>query len=250
VLGLLDVSFARGGLVSTDKIYERFRNPRTDIPIEQLPRTFAAVATDLATGHEVWLRQGPLLDALRAAAAMPGLFPAVRHEDCWLVDGGLVNPVPVSLCRALGATVVIAVNLNGALETLPRLTRTAMGRTPPSDDAPAEEAAAGPVPMMALLSQRLGALMGERSRRFAGPFLAPKPAVPNMLEILVGSIDIMQDRITRSRLAGDPPDVIVAPRLGHIGILDFDRSDEMIQLGRFATEAMLPAIRFALRRGG
>jgi NTE family protein len=95
VLSLLDVTFSRGGLVTIEKAFERFRNEQTDILVQNLPKIFATVATDLTTGREVWLREGHLLDVVRASAAMPGLFPAVRHDGQWLVDGGLVNPVPV-----------------------------------------------------------------------------------------------------------------------------------------------------------
>ena len=81
--------------------------------IESLDRRFGAVATDLDSGREVWFRDGPLLDGVRASIGLPGLFTPARLKGRWLVDGDLTNPVPVSLCRAMGAEVVIAVNLNG-----------------------------------------------------------------------------------------------------------------------------------------
>ncbi|WP_247880972.1 patatin-like phospholipase RssA [Skermanella sp. TT6] len=241
VLKLLDVTFSRGGLVSITKAFEQFRNDRTDVLIEHLPTVFATVATDLATGREVWLREGHLLDVVRASAAMPGLFPAVPHDGQWLVDGALVNPVPVSLCRALGADVVIAVNLNGDLATLPRL---AKGSGSPEGKPPAEK----PPVLAALLNTRIGSHLSDKTRFLASQLTTAREPVPNVLEILAGSIDIMQDRITRSRLAGEPPDVLIAPRLGHIGILDFDRSEELIELGRTSTDAMGPAITLAVRR--
>jgi NTE family protein len=254
-LGLLDISFARGGLVNAGKIFGRLRSEITDVAIEDLPRTFAAVATDLSNGHEVWLRTGSMLEGVWASAAVPGLSPAVARDGRWLVDGALVNPVPVSLCRALGATVVIAVNLNGALSILPRLSRhpdRPETDAIPNEAAPPNEAARpnqdGLVAVvMAQLAQKFATSRRGDRPWFAGGLLTPKPPVPNMLEILAGSIDIMQDRITRSRLAGDPPDVIITPRLGQIGIFDFDRADDLIALGRAATEAMLPAIEGVIR---
>lgn len=257
VLKLIDITFKRGGLVTVERAYEMFRNAATDVPVEGLSKPFGTIATDLATGREVWLREGPLLDVVRASAAMPGLFPAVRHKDMWLVDGALVNPVPVSLCRAMGADVVIAVNLNGDLSQLPRFSKAALGPVTVSLADKGEEAPATPdspphhnvLPAARPLAQfisRLGATVGERTKFLAAQLLAPKEPTPNVIEVMAGSIDIMQDRITRSRLAGEPPDVLLTPRIGHIGILDFDRAEELIELGRTATLAMRPAIELAV----
>jgi NTE family protein len=267
VFKLLDITLSRGGLVSVEKAYEAFRNASTDIPIEQLPIPFAAVATDLATGKEVWLREGHLLDVVRASAAIPGLFPAVPFQGMWLADGALVNPVPVSLTRALGAEIVIAVNLNGDLSQLPRLSKAQLGPVnvslpdhllesseaggevpPPAPRGSAGAAAVGGSPKpLAQLAAKLNA-MGERTRTLAAQFMAPKQPTPNVLEVMASSIDIMQDRITRSRLAGEPPDVLLTPRIGHIGILEFEKADELIELGYTATMAMRPAIELALER--
>jgi len=243
LLKMVDITFSRGGLVAVEKAFERFRNKQTDLCIESLPTPFATVATDLATGREVWLREGHLLDVVRASAAMPGLFPAVHHNNQWLVDGALVNPVPVSLCRALGADVVIAVNLNADLSSLPRLTALPQVGTAAEMEAPTAEAVPTENPLSQLIA-RLGTAMAERR---SGIKPARQPA-PSVLEVMAGSIDIMQDRITRSRLAGEPPDVLIQPRLGHIGILDFDRGEELIELGDTATVAARPAIELAVMR--
>jgi NTE family protein len=257
LLKMVDITFSRGGLVAVEKAFEMFRNSSTDVLIEHLPVTFATVATDLATGREIWLRRGPLLDMVRASAAMPGLFPAVRLNDAWLVDGALVNPVPVSVCRALGADVVIAVNLNGDISILPRLSQRHREMVPvaptaesiPPDAGPplafAEGKADGP---FAQMLAKLGAGVGSRARQLMAQPREEKVPVPSVMEIMAGSIDIMQDRITRSRLAGEPPDVLIQPRLGQIGILDFEKSEELIALGLAAGRAMRPAIELALDR--
>lgn len=260
-LKLLDLTFSRGGLVSVEKAFETFRNERTDIPIEELPIPFAAVATDLATGKEVWLRDGNLLDVIRSSAAIPGLFPSVPFQGMWLSDGALVNPVPVSLARALGAEIVIAVNLNGDLSQLPRLSKAQLGPVNVSlpdhrmdteggavvETPPPRGTGVGPVTPFGQLAAKLNAV-GERTRALAAQLRQPKQPTPNMLEVMASSIDIMQDRITRSRLAGEPPDVLLTPRIGHIGILDFERAEELIELGYTATIAMRPAIELALQR--
>ncbi|MCW2248841.1 NTE family protein [Azospirillum fermentarium] len=249
MLGVIDVTFRKGGLVAAERIFDRFRNPATDVRIEDLDKPFATVATDLTTGREIWLREGPLLDAVAASAAMPGVFPAVLNERRWLVDGALVNPVPVSLCRALGADVVIAVNLNSDMTTLPR---PVPHLEPPPEDQEPEPARPG-TPLAALTGQ-VGAWLGRRPgrrTRFMARQIAettpPHPS-PNVMEIVTGSIDIMQDRITRSRLAGEPPDALISPKLGHIGIMDFDRAAEAVDIGHRTTLAMRPAIDMALRR--
>lgn len=233
VLGLIDLTFRRGGLVVPAKVFERF-DFAAEIQIESLPKPFAAVACDLGTGREVWLRSGPLLDAARASAALPGLFPPVRHKDRWLTDGGLVNPVPVSVCRAMGAEVVIAVDLN-AEPAAPKPRRAAVET----------DAAAG-------LVRRVGALFGwkpdPRTRLLAGQFAERTRDAPGVLEVIAGSIDIMQDRITRSRLAGEPPDALIQPRLGGVGILDFDRAEEAIAIGLEAVRIATPGIELAIRR--
>lgn len=253
-LKLLDLTFSRGGLVSVEKAYERFRNEYTDIPIESLPIPFAAVATDLSTGKEVWLREGHLLDVVRASAAIPGMFPAVPHQNMWLADGALVNPVPVSLCRALGAEVVIAINLNGDLSQMPRLSKAQLGPVNVSlPEHPVELVTEGNPPRqlakpLAKLAAKLNAV-GETARHhFQTHFQKPRSPGPGILEVMASSIDIMQDRITRSRLAGEPPDVLITPRIGHIGILEFERAEELIQLGYTAAIAMRPAVDLAMAR--
>ena len=286
MLGIIDLTFRRGGLVAAERAFDRFRNHRTDVAIDQLDRPFAAVATDLSTGREIWLREGPLLSAVQASAAMPGLFPAVRRDERWLVDGALVNPVPVSLCRALGADVVIAVNLNSELSPL---ARPALRGTP----SRARATAAAPVPVtvpesgvpgvgvpgvgipgagvpgagvagtgapagdatspaFSSFTSQIASWLGRRPAartRFLANQLDHTPApIPTAMDVMAGSIDIMQDRITRSRLAGEPPDVLIAPRLAHIGILEFDRAEEVVEIGYAAASILRPALELALRR--
>ena len=264
MLGIIDLTFRRGGLVAAERAFDRFRNHRTEVGIDQLDRPFAAVATDLSTGREIWLRDGPLLSAVQASAAMPGLFPAVRRDDRWLVDGALVNPVPVSLCRALGADVVIAVNLNSELSPLARpalrgapaaaRARAAAAPAPASVVVPEAAVPAGDAtsPAFTSFTSQVASWLGRRPvprTRFLAKQLDRSAApVPTAMDVMAGSIDIMQDRITRSRLAGEPPDVLIAPRLAHIGILEFDRAEEVVEIGYAAASILRPALELALRR--
>lgn len=180
--------------------------------IEEFPKRYAAVATNLKNGREVWLNKGPVHKAIWASAALPGLFPAVNHDGHWLVDGGLVNPVPVSVCRALGADVVIAVNLNGDL----------VGRH-------FEKAQPAPKPPKTKDNSFTGFIREYTEALFSSDDDADQP--PNIFDAIAGSINIVQDRITRSRLAGDPPDVLLSPKLAHIGLLEFHRAGEAILEG-------------------
>lgn len=295
MLGIIDITLRRGGLVASEKAFGRFRTDKSNILIENMRKPFAAVATDLGSGREVWLREGPMLPAIQASSAIPGLFPAVLRDDRWLVDGALVNPVPVSLCRALGADVVIGVNLNSEFSPFSRKTgRNGQGRkrTPHGKADIAQQATdtagvarysaaadmmvglepgltPGSVSISNLMSEadELNSLRTGKAPRRVRPFSAwlgrkpgvsgsepaskpepGRPPAPNLLEVVAGSIDIMQDRITRARLAGEPPDVLIAPRLGHVGILDFDRAEEVITLGQEATEALRPVLELATRR--
>ena len=115
ILRLTDVRLSGGGLINGRQVVSYLQQIGIDQPIESYARKYAAVATDLATGREIWLQSGPIHEAVRASIALPGILSPARIDGRWLVDGGLSNPIPVSVCRALGADVIIAVNLNGDL---------------------------------------------------------------------------------------------------------------------------------------
>ncbi len=240
VVRLLDIRLTGGGLIQGEYLMRFFRGRSYDSPIEDLPKAFSAVATDLATGREVWLGRGPLLDAVRASFALPGLFAPVRRDGRWLVDGGLVNPVPISVCRALGAEVVIAVNLNGDL--IGRRARRAndTGKPRVSRDPGIDAIEEG---LLAQLAAQFTGTLRAGTAALIGPSDAPGTSTPGLFDVLSGSLNIMQDRITRSRMAGDPPDLVISPRLGHLGLMEFDRADEAIAAGTQAVEQSMPAIR-------
>lgn len=216
VVGFMDVSLS-SGLFRGDWLMGFLRRNWADRPIEGLSMPFAAVATSLHNGAEIWLRQGSTLDAVRASIAVPGVFAPVLSEGMVLVDGGLVNPVPVSLARAMGADVVIAVDLGSDI----------VGRHLRADP-PSEGLAGVAGDLIRKLQDNLGVSVPARPPN--------EPTMPSIFEVLTSSIDIMQVRIARSRMAGDPPDVIVAPRLAHLRLLDFHRAREGIEEGHRAVE--------------
>jgi NTE family protein len=231
VLRYLDVSFSGSGLISGKALAESLVASLGDQRIENLPIPFAAIATEFDTGHEIWLTHGRLADALRASYSLPGIFPPVRLGGRWLVDGALVNPVPVSAARALGARVVIAVHLNSDLSG--RGTVIANHGSDENDEAPA--AAVDP----ARRSSFTGMLTGGHTLLRAVFGSRERPGIPT---VMIEAFNVMQDRITRARMAGDPPDVLIAPKVGAVGWFDFHRAAEAIELGIQATEKVLPEI--------
>ncbi|MBK8119346.1 MAG: patatin-like phospholipase RssA [Sulfuritalea sp.] len=228
VLSLLDVSFS-GGLIKGEKLFGFFQRHFVDHDFASLAMPFACVATDLASGREIWLREGSVASAVRASIAVPGLFTPVVRDDRLLVDGGLVNPVPVSLCRAMGADIVIAVDLGSD-----RMGGSLHKKLDPA--AAAERVADDREPGWA----------ARLRKSFSRPRQNNGALLPSMAAVLSTSIHIMQMHIARSRLAGEPADVLLAPRLGHLALMDYHRGIEAIEEGRAAVVRMLPVIEHAL----
>ncbi|MEW5757583.1 MAG: patatin-like phospholipase family protein [Pseudomonadota bacterium] len=229
-----------GGLIEGKRLIEFFNTQFGDANIEDLPRPYTAVAADLASGAEVLLQQGSLLEAVRASIALPGLFTPVRRGVQWLVDGGLVYPVPVLHARNLGAGIVIAVNLNSDIAGR-HFKRYATPPAPVEHPKPSTEQR---------LLDKLAHEMKTRTNAMLAPMLEQYLGTPGMLEVIAGSLNIMQDQITRQRLGEDRPEILLEPRLGHIGLLEFDRAAEAIDIGRECVRQHLSAIRAALENDG
>ena len=229
----LDVSFSGSGLISGRVLAEPLTAALGEERIEKLPIKFAAIATEFDTGHEIWLTHGRLSDALQASYALPGIFPPVRLGGRWLVDGALVNPVPVSAARALGARVVIAVHLNSDLSG--RGTVISNHGSNEADETPLVPAGQPSVRRSGLTDL----LSGGHSLLRAVFGSSDRPGIPT---IMVEAFNVMQDRITRARMAGDPPDVLVAPKVGPIGWFDFHRAADAIEFGVQATEKSMDEI--------
>ena len=225
VLGYLDIRLNGSGLIGGDKLAAQLEAAMGQTLIEDLPLKFASVATEVRTGHEIWLTHGRMVDALRASYALPGIFAPVLAGDRWLVDGALVNPVPVSAARALGAEIVIAANLSSDIFT--------HSTTIHSHGA---SAAAEPAPAKRGFGKFFSAERAVKREFFGG---AGRPGISS---IMVDAFNIMQDRITRARLAGDPPDLLISPRVGQIGWFDFHRADDLIAHGARAAERAIVSI--------
>jgi len=234
VVSMMDVSFSGVGILGGGRLRHRLDQAIAGRRIEELDKGFASVATEVGTGHEIWLTRGDASEAIRASYALPGIFEPVRINGRWLYDGALVNPVPVTVCRALGAEIVIAVNLIGdnafrgtviddRLSIEPALERISSG------------AAGG----ARTFTSRLFGGMGGNLRLLFG---RREDGAPGIATAMMDAFNTAQGRISRSRLAGDPPDVMINARLSKIGLFDFHRADELIDLGRDATRRAMPEI--------
>jgi NTE family protein len=226
---LFDFQLSASGVIAGRRIAQILPPELHARAIEDLGRPFVAVATDLSTGQEVWLRQGNLVEAIRASYAIPGLFPPVRLDGRWLIDGALVNPVPVSVCRALGADVTIAVSLS-----MGRLSES------PLEDDEALEVVQGEAPV--------NSGQGRLGMRSVRRFLGRRRSDPSLFTVVARALSIVQDRIARSRLAGDPPEILISPKVGDVGLFEFYRAAECIAAGEAAAKGLLPDIRAAIQR--
>jgi NTE family protein len=229
ILGFLDFNFSGSGLIHGQRLREVLEARLRDMTIETLSKRFVAVATEIGSGHETWLSRGRLADAMRASYAMPGIFKPVSIDGRWLFDGALVNPIPVSVCRALGARYVIAVNVNteaGYGTVVTDLNALPVAALPPPEDK-------------GLLARNGRAVKKLLQRQLFGEM----DNGPGISTVMVQAFNIVQDRIARSRLAGDPPDIMIAPPLPSVGLFDFHRAEEMIAFGIEAAERAIEHIK-------
>jgi NTE family protein len=230
MFGFMDWRIGGNGLISGGRLASLLELNFGETLIEDLPIKYAAIATELSSGHEIWLTRGNLIQSMRASYALPGIFTPIKIGGRWLADGALVNPIPVSAARALGARVVIAVNLHSDV----------FGKgTVIQDSGPGVEPEEPPLPAPATKPRHLfGNIFGLPRRRVQTPADGPR----GISAVMMDAFNITQDRISRSRLAGDPPDVMISPRLNGVGLFEFYRAEESIKAGEEAAERALPDI--------
>ncbi|MFN3508642.1 MAG: patatin-like phospholipase family protein [Allorhizobium sp.] len=208
IASLLDLTIGGGGLLGGMRLTKRMQEHLEGLTVEELPKPFVAVASELNSGHEVWIDGGSLITALRASYALPGIFEPIRCNNRTLIDGALVNPVPVSVCRAYEQPLVMAVNLHYDV----------FGRS-----AVVKHKASTP--------------------EQASADTARAPNKLGLTSVMVQAFNIIQDRISRARLAGDPPDLALHPRLSDIGLSEFHRAGEAIDRGYQETKNRVSEIR-------
>lgn len=235
IVGHLDLNLLRGGLIEGKQIVRFLRGLGVVGQIEDFDKPYAAIASDLASGEEITLVAGPIDEAVRASIALPGIFSPLKVGDRWLLDGGLVNPVPVSACRELGADIVIAVNLNSGL----------LGRHQ-SNDGPArrnKKRWTSRKEFLDRIEKQMPAAIRRQAALITPRLLRTTPAGPGYFDVIANSIYIMQHQITSARLAAEQPQIILSPDLGDIGFFEFNRATEAIKAGRSCVARSLSDIR-------
>ena len=232
VLSLMGIGIRRGGLASGQKVFNKLRDDLCAPTFEEMEKQFAVVATDLHSGREVMFTEGPANQAIQASCAIPALFSPVAYEGRWLVDGAVVNPVPVNLCRQMGADFVIAINLNADFKPQ---------RLEKQEEVHEEN------------ERKTDHFLQKSSsaiRQWLSPDKGPNEATPpGILSVMSSSLEILQARVTRSRLAGDPPDVLIEPNLADVGLLEFHRAEELCQKGEETVNRLAEQIRYQLVLG-
>lgn len=267
VIALMGVGFHKGGLVSGLKVFKALQDDFSYDNFEQLNKPFAAVATDLYSGREVNFTSGSVVEAVKASCAIPGLFPPLLYNNRWLVDGGVVNPVPVNMCRMLGADIVIAVNLSADFrpqsivnnqidhgnnqkktsEFFKRSKQQIKQWFTKEDISNQEDDLSNSTEDQEFLdiieptnveTQNAEGALGQTETQV--------PPAPSIINAMSGSLDILAARVTRSRLAGDPPDILIEPQLRDFGMMEFYRATELIEHGRASVERISEQIKYQL----
>ncbi len=233
MLSYFDIMLNGSGLMGGKRLQKTMRGYLQDTRIEDLPQKFVAITAEMSTGHETWLTEGDLSDAIEAAYALPGVFPPRNVNGRWLIDGALVNPLPVSVCRALGARLVIAIGLHADA-----FGRAAVNRRERYEQESQDE--------LDDIDQNKKLINAEKL--MLRKMFQPSDTTPGIGSVMMAAFNIIMDRTTRSRLAGDPADVLILPKVGHVPLLDFDRADELITLGRDAIDDAMPEIDTALEQ--
>lgn len=262
VLALMGVGLRRGGIASGQKVFDKLASEFCAPTYEEMEKPFASVATDLYTGREVVFNSGNIGNTIQASCAIPALFAPVAHGDRWLVDGAVVNPVPVNLCRQLGADFVIAVNLNADFRPL-RLEKLRLDHEENqrktedfftksqnvlkqwfSPDSKEESESKAAKKNEGIASEAIETI--EETISSPPPNKVPKGNPPGIMSVMSSSLEILQARVTRSRLAGDPPDILIEPQLTDVGIMEFHRAEELCAKGEETIARLAEQIKFQL----
>nr|WP_290683257.1 patatin-like phospholipase family protein [Aminivibrio sp.] len=230
----LEVSFPRSGLIEGTKVTDFLTEIVGSLDMDVLPVRFASAATDVMTGKEVVIVDGDLVSAIRASISVPGIFTPARRNGSFLVDGGLVDPVPVSVCRALGADVVIAVDLNNGRV-----------KEDQQDGLPEGVLPEGRPGRNGIVAGEIFAWLERKTKGFDAGFLGPvkewmsRDPTPGIFDVLGSSLRIMEEQIALARLEIDRPDLLIRPSVGNVRFLEFYLAEEMIAEGyRSAKEAL------------
>ena len=248
IFSYVDVALSRSGILDgTRRVNELFSMHTGMTTFEELSIPVAMVATDLDRGEKVVLKSGNIIQALRATMSYPGLFSPVKMNGCWLVDGGLVDPVPVGVARAMGAEIVIAVDLNARI-----VSRTS--KSPSADRGEVRQPnVSGPPqdvpndrPIFTRTMFGYYELIEKYLKMRKSPPHSEDASAPDIIETITTSIEIMEERISRINLAVDHPDILIQPRLGELRMMNFDQVTHAIKEGYLGVEEKIQDIKIML----
>ena len=233
VFALLDVSLSGSGLINGSRLAKLLMKNLAGIQIEDLDISFSCLATELENGNEIWLSKGNLSQSLQASYALPGIFKPVNIDNRWLIDGALVNPVPITACRAMGANYVIGVSLSTAGVGMGTVISNSMvnNDTPQTEDRDQTNN----MPSASPSDEDPDGVKNPLDDQLSNE----KKDAPGISSVLVQSYNIIQDRVARSRLAGDPPDTLIMPSVSDIGMFDFHRAGDAIDAGYAAAQTIV-----------
>ncbi|MBU1566156.1 MAG: patatin-like phospholipase family protein [Proteobacteria bacterium] len=252
IFSYFDVVFPRSGLLNGSKRVQQLFSMHTSAKtFEELAIPLVMVATDLERGEKVVIKSGNIIEGLRATMSYPGLFAPVRVEDRWLVDGGLVDPVPVGVARAMGAGIVIAVDLNSRIVSRSRHAHDQNDPVKLIDLRPEEteknhDTGNELIKKMADFYESAGNSFKHKTSEL----LRREAATPDIIETVITSIAIMQERITRINLAVDRPDILIQPRLGEMKMMNFDQVAHAIEEGYIGAQEKIEDIKTLLSVSG
>lgn len=245
IFSYFDVVFPRSGLLNGSRRVQELFSMHTDVQdFSELDIPLVMVATDLERGEKVIIKSGNIIEGLRATMSYPGLFAPVQVKGRWLVDGGLVDPVPVGVARAMGAGVVIAVDLNSRIVSRGRQSSFL-------SDVEQHQELVAKLPDVDLdnrneLMKKMADFYESAENRFkhkTSEFLRRDSATPDIIDTVITSIGIMQERITRINLAVDRPNILIQPRLGELKMMNFDQVAHAIEEGYIGVQEKLEDIR-------
>jgi len=258
IVSLLDVEFPTQGLLDGDKVYDLIYTHVLDCNLEETTIPFHCVATDLSTQKAVILKRGSMVDAVRASLSIPGVFTPFNREETYLVDGGVVNPVPVDVVQAMGSDIVIAINLNYPYSLPPEESTDAakngetqeilseMKSSETTSETGNQENQTYRIALLNTIKSRYEAVqetLVQKMDNWLPERNDNNPQTPNIFDVIGSTINIMEQQVTQINLQLYQPDILLQPRLSQYGIFDFHQAETLMQEGYRCVEAALPEIK-------
>ena len=233
IVNYLDIQWGGTSIIKGQRLSRTLKSHFRNINIEDISQKFIAVSCDLETGEEIWLQSGSILKAIQASYALPGIFEPVKINGKYMIDGALANPVPVAACRSLGANFVVGIGLNdyggSAISSNNVLSNSITIKKRKRK-------------FIEKLTQKIYNFRPEKILMDTFFKKNPKNKKPKLGMVMIDALDITMDRLARNCLAKNPADIYITPNISHIGMLEFTKAEELINLGYEAVKKEIPNI--------